>query len=92
MKVDLEKLGSQTFDIQGRSFEVEIVDSVTDYVEYMKELFDFPLLKKFIGDGFKVIVNGMHGGMYSTNSTSRYIFVIFLLQIRSRKQERSYYM
>ena len=80
LKVDLEKLGSQTFDIQGRSFEVEIVDSVTDYVEYMKELFDFPLLKKFIGDGFKVIANGMHGGMYSSNLPLH--FVDFLVADR----------
>ena len=36
-KVDLAKLGSVTF---GSDYEVEIIDSVSDYVILMKEIFE----------------------------------------------------
>lgn len=59
--IDLNSLGTTTFSLDGATFEVEIIDSVADYVEMMKEIFDFDLLKEFLKN-FKIVANGMHGG------------------------------
>eukprot|EP00112_Aurelia_sp_Birch-Aquarium-sp1_P012146 Seg2553.1 transcript_id=Seg2553.1/GoldUCD/mRNA.D3Y31 product=Phosphoglucomutase-1 protein_id=Seg2553.1/GoldUCD/D3Y31 len=58
--IDLNSLGTTTFSLDGATFEVEIIDSVADYVEMMKEIFDFDLLKEFLKN-FKIVANGMHG-------------------------------
>lgn len=43
--------------------QVEVVDSVEDYVQLMREIFDFNLIKKFLKQKpeFKVLFDGMHG-------------------------------
>lgn len=57
--VDLATLGSQKF----KDFEVEVIDSVDDYLELLKQIFDFDALKKFISrPDFKFIYDSMHGG------------------------------
>ncbi|ORY03725.1 hypothetical protein K493DRAFT_311625 [Basidiobolus meristosporus CBS 931.73] len=58
-EVDLNQIGEQSFD----GFSVEIVDSVADYVEMSKEIFDFPKIKEFFQKRpeFKVLFDGMHG-------------------------------
>ena len=42
------------------------MDSVKDYTEYMKEIFDFPAIKSYIqgagGKPFNVLFNALHGG------------------------------
>lgn len=53
--------------MEGRTFTVNIRDSVEDYTQLMKEIFDFDLLKKLISgaDGqppFKFVANAMYGG------------------------------
>ncbi|KAI5838683.1 hypothetical protein DFP73DRAFT_563952 [Morchella snyderi] len=57
--IDLGTIGSKTYG----SLEVEIIDSVEDYVLYMKEIFDFPLIKSFFAENpsFKVLFDGLHG-------------------------------
>ncbi len=46
---------------------MEVVDSVDDYLELMKEIFDFESIKNLIqGTGqapLKVLINSMHGGI-----------------------------
>lgn len=43
-------------------FEVEVIDRVKDYVNYMEELFDFEKIKTFVTSGsFKLCFDGMHG-------------------------------
>jgi phosphoglucomutase len=44
---------------------VEIVDSVSDYVTLMKEIYDFESIKAFFkaSPSFKVLFDGMHGGI-----------------------------
>ena len=61
--VDLHSLGTTTFSIDGTTFEVEVIDSVADYVDLMKEIFDFNLLKEFLRN-FKIVANGMNGGNF----------------------------
>lgn len=44
---------------------VDVIDSTASYVEMMKEIFDFPLIKSFIDSqkshGFKVLFDGLNG-------------------------------
>jgi len=59
-EVDLAKIGETTFG----PLKVEIIDSVKDYVELLKGIFDFELIKSFLGahkNDFKVLFDGMHG-------------------------------
>ncbi|TRM57936.1 hypothetical protein BD626DRAFT_560201 [Schizophyllum amplum] len=57
---DLSKIGETTY---GPS-KVQIIDSVSDYVELLQSIFDFDLIKKFLltnQDSFKVLFDGLHG-------------------------------
>lgn len=71
--VDLDTIGSNSWEVEGHTFTVTVRDSVEDYTQLMKEIFDFDLLKKLIsGDGdqqpFKFVANAMNGGgLYSFN-------------------------
>ena len=43
-------------------FEVEVIDRVKEYVDYMETLFDFEKIKTFVNSGsFKLCFDGMHG-------------------------------
>ncbi|KAI6096990.1 hypothetical protein EDD16DRAFT_1670424 [Pisolithus croceorrhizus] len=58
--VDLSKIGETTY---GPS-QVQIIDSVEDYVELLEEIFDFPLIKDFLhnnAQSFRVLFDGLHG-------------------------------
>ncbi|RMZ81763.1 hypothetical protein DV738_g2068, partial [Chaetothyriales sp. CBS 135597] len=58
-EVDISTIGTKTYG----SLEVEIVDSVADYVEYLKEIFDFDLIRSFFKaqPDFKVLFDGLSG-------------------------------
>ncbi|CAG0884838.1 unnamed protein product [Darwinula stevensoni] len=63
---DLSAIGKQAFKVDGRDFEVEILDSVADYLAHMKEIFDFHAIKNLLTGGggrppLKILVNSMHG-------------------------------
>lgn len=57
--VDLSKIGTQTYG----PIEVEIIDSTADYVEMLKDIFDFPLIKSFLEShsDFKVLFDALSG-------------------------------
>ncbi|KAF9902611.1 Phosphoglucomutase-2 [Linnemannia zychae] len=57
--VDLSSIGTQ----KAGNLEVEIVDSVADYVVLLKDIFDFDLIKSFLHKtpSFTVLFDGMHG-------------------------------
>ena len=64
---EFSQTGTQTFEVDGRQFVVEVIDSSDDYVTLMKEIFDFGKLKELIrGDGnrppFNVLIDSMNGG------------------------------
>ena len=68
---DLSKIGTFKYG----PAEVQVIDSVKDYLEMLEEIFDFPLIKKFLvekADTFKVLFDGMHG---VTGPYGRAIFV-----------------
>mmetsp|Transcript_17958 Transcript_17958/g.38574 ORF Transcript_17958/g.38574 Transcript_17958/m.38574 type:complete len:602 (+) Transcript_17958:107-1912(+) len=55
--VDLSKVGTSKFG----DFEVEVVDPVDDYLATLKEVFDFPMLKKYVArKDFSIIFDAMH--------------------------------
>ncbi|CAF3021114.1 unnamed protein product [Rotaria sp. Silwood2] len=68
INIDLLTLGKHTFEIEGRStpFEIEIIDSVDDYVQLMKEIFDFDKIRNLLnGDHgkFPIMINALSGVM-----------------------------
>lgn len=53
--------------VDGNEFNVEVVDSVADYVGLMKEIFDFDSLRELLkgSEGrkpFKILIDSMNGG------------------------------
>ncbi|KAL1953959.1 hypothetical protein VTO42DRAFT_2005 [Malbranchea cinnamomea] len=58
-EVDLSQLGTRTYG----PLEVEIVDSTADYVQMLKEIFDFDLIRSFLEThkDFKVLFDALHG-------------------------------
>lgn len=61
LTVDITKVGTQNYNVDGRKFVLQVVDSVHDYVDYMKKIFDFPAIKAYLQD-VPVLINAMHGG------------------------------
>jgi len=57
--ISLEKIGTQTYG----PLEVEVIDSTSDYVAFMKEIFDFDLIKSYLAShkDFKIKFDGMSG-------------------------------
>lgn len=57
--VDLSHIGSKTYG----SLEVEIIDSTADYVQMLKDIFDFALIKEFFEThkDFKLLFDALHG-------------------------------
>lgn len=63
---DISKIGTTNFDVEGNKFTVEVIDSVNDYVKYMKEIFDFDKIKQLIQGTeqkkpFNVLIDSMNG-------------------------------
>ncbi|RMZ92091.1 hypothetical protein DV736_g669, partial [Chaetothyriales sp. CBS 134916] len=58
-EVDIATIGTKKYG----NLEVEIIDSVADYVEYLKEIFDFDLIRSFFKaqPNFKVLFDGLSG-------------------------------
>lgn len=77
ISVDLGKIGSNSFDVNGKPFVVDIIDSVADYVELMKSIFDFSKLKTFVSGSkpLKMRIDGLNG------VTGPYVREIFLNQL-----------
>ena len=66
INIDVDKIQSATVQVDGNQFTVDVIDSVNDYLEYMKDIFDFASIKKLLQpsadrSAFKVLINGMNG-------------------------------
>ncbi|KAL9064988.1 MAG: hypothetical protein Q9157_007640 [Trypethelium eluteriae] len=57
--IDLSTVGTKTYG----SIEVEIIDSTKDYVDMLKSIFDFDLIKSFLSQhtDFKILFDGLSG-------------------------------
>lgn len=80
LHADISKLGTQQFQVDNKPFTVEVIDSVADYVSYMKEIFDFDAIKGLLhgSSGQKplnVLINAMHGVM------GPYVKAVFLNEL-----------
>ncbi|KAG2219578.1 hypothetical protein INT45_002536 [Circinella minor] len=58
-KIDFSVLGKQNVG----ELEIEVIDSVHDYIELMKNIFDFDSIKSFFSNNpnFKMLFDGMNG-------------------------------
>lgn len=63
LECDFTKVGETFFKIGDRDFSVEVVDSVQDYSDLMKQIFDFEALKEYFSSGVKVTVDALNGVM-----------------------------
>lgn len=77
IEVDISKLGVTTFEVAGKTFTVEIIDSVADYVRLMKEIFDFEKIRdlvtgKSLGKPLKMRIDSLNG------VTGPYVNAIFV--------------
>lgn len=57
--MDITTVGTRSYG----SLEVEVIDSTADYVEMLKDIFDFGVIKKFFADNpdYRVLFDGLHG-------------------------------
>lgn len=57
--IDIGTIGTKTYG----PLEVEIIDSTADYVEMLKSIFDFDLIRSFFqsNPNFTVLFDGLHG-------------------------------
>jgi phosphoglucomutase len=59
--VNISEIGVVEFG----GFSVEVINSVDDYVDLMKTIFDFEAIKTFLKtEKFKVLFDAMHGGNF----------------------------
>lgn len=66
LNADLSTIGEQQYQVDGHPFTVQVIDSVSDYVDYMKEIFDFPAIKAYLSSpDVNVLLNAMNGGLYT---------------------------
>ncbi len=56
LDIDLSRLGVQHLG----NMEIEVIDSVKDYVEMMENIFDFPAIKKLFASGFTFVFDAMN--------------------------------
>lgn len=70
MSLQLDTLGIQNYSIDDRAFTLEVIDPVIDYVNLMKEIFDFERLKKFLQNStirqgeskpLRILIDSMNG-------------------------------
>ncbi|HWU65602.1 MAG TPA: alpha-D-glucose phosphate-specific phosphoglucomutase, partial [Methylophilus sp.] len=54
--VDLSSIGVTTLD----GFEVEVIDSVSDYADLMQSMFDFSAIKRWLAAGHRLQFDAMH--------------------------------
>ncbi|XP_023942779.1 phosphoglucomutase [Bicyclus anynana] len=77
---NIDEVGVSRFKVGEGEFVVEVIDSVKDYVEYMKSIFDFPKIKTLLQGSelrkpFKVLIDSMNG------VTGPYVRRIFLEEL-----------
>lgn len=62
LECDITKIGEHEFQIENRDFSIQIIDSVQDYLELMKSIFDFDALRAYFKSGTKITVTSLNGG------------------------------
>ncbi len=62
LKPDISSIGVSEYAIAGQTkkFEVEVIDSISDYVDMMKGIFNFDEIKEYLKSK-KILINALHG-------------------------------
>ncbi|KAJ8714863.1 hypothetical protein PYW08_004844 [Mythimna loreyi] len=81
---DITKIGVSNYDVGDHKFTVEVIDSVNDYIAYMKEIFDFNKIRTLIQGSeqrkpFNVLIDSMNG------VTGPYVKRIFIDELGARE-------
>ncbi|KAI1290057.1 Phosphoglucomutase-1 [Halotydeus destructor] len=64
LEVDISQIGTSSFDVDGKKLTVEVIDSVADYLELMKEIFNFDSIRSYLqSSGIKILIDSMNGVM-----------------------------
>lgn len=80
--VPVDSVGMHKYQIEGHGeFIVEIIDSVRDYADYMREIFDFGAIRGLISSGVRVLMDAMHG------ATGPYIDKILVNELGVRRED-----
>ena len=66
LNCQINQVGTQSFKVDGRDFVVEVIDQVEDYLEMMKSIFDFDMIKQYLKTN-KILLNSLHGGNHFTS-------------------------
>lgn len=85
LSIDLSTKGVNEYKIGDKLFTVEVIDSVSDYVQLMKEIFDFERLDAFVsgkktGSPLKLRIDSLNG------VTGPYVNEIFLKCLNATSQ------
>jgi len=56
----INTVGTQSFKVDGKDFTVEVIDQVDDYLDMMKNIFDFDMIKQYLKTN-KILLNSLHG-------------------------------
>lgn len=65
--MDITKLGTTNYQLEnGKTFTVEVIDSIEIYLNLMKQIFDFAKIKRLLNNGkFNVLIDSLCGVMGS---------------------------
>lgn len=77
LAIDVSAVAVNEYTVQGKPFRVDVIDSVQNYLELMREIFDFDVLRKYVsgaagGKALRMRIDSMSG---VTGPYSREIFV-----------------
>lgn len=73
LEIDISKVGTNKYNVDGKEFVIEVIDSVKDYIELMKEIFDFGKISNFIKTKkLNMLIDSMNG------VTGPYVNAIFV--------------
>lgn len=81
LEIDINKIQSTNVEIEGKTFTIEIIDSVSDYVALMKNIFDFDEIKKLIQGTtserppFQILINALNGGKNEKRNLDDYKYL-----------------
>ena len=62
LPIDMTGFGETTSTVSGRKFSIEVIDAISSYVDTIKDMFDFKLIKEYVRQHLKVLINCCNGG------------------------------
>ena len=61
-EIDISTIGTQTFNVDGAEFVVEVISATEDYINKMRSLFDFNAIQQLVSrKDFSMVYDCMHG-------------------------------